>query len=439
MTDTPGQFRAFAEWSPPGSAFPVRYLPDVFREIEFLVKDGSRRIAHGGIELGGLLFGRMVSEGARQWVQIEAFRSIDCEHAYGPSFVLSERDLAAMREQLARDGSDPDLHGMQLLGWFIGHSRNPLSLTSHEAELFDKLFPRPGQVTLLVKPERFNPSHFALLVRGADRSVERDATLPDRSFELPPVKASADEKAGETRAEPERADAPLASPFTFGEGPGKPQEGLAPVGTKEPAVPPSRETWEPPHVLSVTEAPPVPSTREQRLERSFDYSLEAAGGSLLPSGDEIRRRRIERTRRASGMDRDEAVVQAPLPEEYPEERRRISLNGMPMLVLVLLLGCVAGYWIYLQFFAPPISLEVEQQGARLAVMWAPEQTAGREQATIQVGETPSRLLTAEEKEAGRAEVAGYGSDIRVELVVHHWMHDSKGVVRYVRAGLPSIP
>src|SRR5436190_23628963 len=101
---------AYATWTQPGAPFTVSYSLPLLHEIDFVVNEGYRRIPHGGIELGGVLFGRVdVST-----VRLDAFRNIECEHASGPSFTLSERDVALLRQQLANAASDPALEGLQV-------------------------------------------------------------------------------------------------------------------------------------------------------------------------------------------------------------------------------------------------------------------------------------------------------------------------------------
>lgn len=243
MTD-PEKSSGYGEWHLRPGAFAIRYPISLLHEIDFNVKDAARRISHGGMETGGFLFGRTSTDGQTETVQIEAFRPIDCEHAFGPSFVLSERDLAKMREQLLQAGSDPALEGMRLLGWFVGHARNPLRLSDHEASLFDRLFPRPGQLTLLVKPERFAPSKIAFLVRAQDRKVDRDGTRI--AFSLPPLSAPApkpEEEKPEVGIIPADSTAQMAEPLELG----------APV--QQPAeTPKAAEVPSPPEVT----AEPVP-------------------------------------------------------------------------------------------------------------------------------------------------------------------------------------
>ncbi|MGH9609336.1 MAG: hypothetical protein ACRD34_06620, partial [Bryobacteraceae bacterium] len=92
----PSADAGYAFWEHAEGPFRIEYSLAVFHEIDFSAGEGFRRIPHGGVETGGLLFGRW----SEHCVRVEAFRPIECEHASGPSFALSERDLEAIGEQL---------------------------------------------------------------------------------------------------------------------------------------------------------------------------------------------------------------------------------------------------------------------------------------------------------------------------------------------------
>src|SRR5258708_22247888 len=86
--------RAF--WTVPGGSATVTYSLPVFHEIEFAVSEGFRKIPHGGVEIGGLLFGSVNDSGTN----IEAVRGIFCDHASRPAFLLSRNDLERLARQL---------------------------------------------------------------------------------------------------------------------------------------------------------------------------------------------------------------------------------------------------------------------------------------------------------------------------------------------------
>ena len=185
--------------------------------------EGYRKIPHGGIEEGGLLFGNVDEKGTR----VEAFRQIACEHASGPSLLLSDRDLELLNGQIENSVSDPELQGLHLVGWFLAHTRGPLALTDREVDLCNHFFGHPGMLTVLVKPERFQPTRFGFLVRGQDGVLPRDgaqnaiilplpgrnsktARAPIASIPAPPVSASAVRRAAEAEVAAGSAVPPVA-------------------------------------------------------------------------------------------------------------------------------------------------------------------------------------------------------------------------------------
>src|SRR3954469_23192901 len=104
MSSIEGQY---AVWTDPDTSQTVRYSLPLFHDLDFQVNEAYRRIPHGGVEIGGGMYGRFSGKG----VSIEAFRLIECEHASGPSFVLSDRDLARMAESFSEAQTDSELKG----------------------------------------------------------------------------------------------------------------------------------------------------------------------------------------------------------------------------------------------------------------------------------------------------------------------------------------
>src|ERR1700720_3443016 len=95
-------------------------------------------IPRGGLEIGGVLFGRY-GEGS---LQIEAFRILECEHAAGPSFTLSEADHVRLRDLIDSAGAE----GLHPVGWFRSRTRSEISLSEADTALHQTYFPEPGQV-----------------------------------------------------------------------------------------------------------------------------------------------------------------------------------------------------------------------------------------------------------------------------------------------------
>ena len=102
---------------------------------------GFRQAPWGGPELGGVLFG--AREQGR--VRIVSYRPIECEHAHGPSFELSERDQECLRRILAEEAG-----GLRPVGWYHSKYRDSF-FSSADTALCDRNFTEPWQVALVLR------------------------------------------------------------------------------------------------------------------------------------------------------------------------------------------------------------------------------------------------------------------------------------------------
>ena len=136
----------FGSWVVPESPVDVEYSLVVIDEIRQVVADGFQRLQRGGIEVGGVLYGTR----ADRIVKVTAMREIACEHARGPTFHLSDNDRAALTAQLARDKEDMRLEGLQVVGWFLSHTRSDVTLQQSDLDTYSKFFPELWQVTMVV-------------------------------------------------------------------------------------------------------------------------------------------------------------------------------------------------------------------------------------------------------------------------------------------------
>lgn len=543
----------YAFWRTPDAAMTVVYSLALFHEIDFVVNEGYRRIPHGGVEVGGLLFGR--KEPSR--IRLEAFRGIECEHAFGPSFVLSERDLEKIRTHLSTFTADPELQGLEALGWFVAHSRSALEMSEREVAWFDGFFPEPGKVAVLAKPERFQPTRFSFVVRRQDGQLQHPAAtdaiilpltgrargpqdgqseegmIPSVPAPMPtsPVRAASPVAQSTTIARPPEPAAPPAEPITSAPPPVPPQAPLrvrAPEShdalpfkpASEPAIPlkpatppkapvpeqiplrpaepvspataspqsaklpdtphqtvpplhgietrpltapklaelpsklPEREQLSPkwpavpkPAGPQAPVPPAVPAAREQGTNPAMhDETVEMPRVPTLPpreskppaQTEQIWRQRVE----ALPLRPAPHVLASKSPQIAREpgiETRGLDVSAAPrprrplFFLIAALLGCVVGYFAYLQLPPPVIPLTVKPRGAGLVVSWPATQTEHVSQATLQVGAAQPVSLSPAERSAGQAAVAALGNDIKIELVAHHWPRDSRGIVRFVRS------
>ena len=168
----------FGSWAVAESPLTIEYSLVVIEEIRHAVTEGFQRLSRGGLEVGGVLYG--THEGNA--VRIQAMREIVCEHARGPSFLLSDNDRAALTAQLAGAQEDHRLEGMVAVGWFLSHTRGEIALTESDLETFNAFFPAPWQTTLVIRPGRTGFMRAGFFIREADGAVKSDRSYLDFSF-----------------------------------------------------------------------------------------------------------------------------------------------------------------------------------------------------------------------------------------------------------------
>src|SRR3954462_13988262 len=83
-------------WGVPECPFTIETSARVLDDIRLAVTDAFFSLPRGGAEVGGVLLG--TEDNGR--VTITESVPFPCEHAYGPSFVLSPRDHVALTELL---------------------------------------------------------------------------------------------------------------------------------------------------------------------------------------------------------------------------------------------------------------------------------------------------------------------------------------------------
>ncbi len=407
---------AYAFWSSPDQSVTINYSLEVFHEIDFQVTEGYRRIPHGGIEVGGLLFGRTDGEA----IHVQASRPIACEHATGPSFKLSERDLEELGQQIENYGSDPDLAGLEIVGWFVAHTRTPLHMTDREAAIFDRFFPGRRQFTLLVRPERFQATKFAFLVRDADGRVERDGTTDAIILPLPGRPGRGGESPVASIAAP--AQKPLAPAPALAD---ETEDEYEPEGPSlsVPVPPGPNESGDVPPIRAGLssirpEVRPLPPSSPEESENDATTVLTTIPREAdLPSISEIKRRRSTRGGKAE-LERDGASYTARL---------------FMILFAAAALGCGVGYWAYRQLPSPIVPVTIQAANSSVVVTWPAEQTREAVYAAIRVNDGAQQPLSPEERNAGALRISSPGSNIKIELIVQHWLRDSRGIVRYLSA------
>lgn|GEM_PF-1790255 len=413
-----------AVWTAPDSSATVTYSLPLFHEIDFVVNEGFRKISHGGVEVGGLLFGSLEESGPT----IDAFRPIACDHASGPSFLLSDADIERLAAQVTSAASDSELAGLKPVGWFLSRTRSPLHLLERELALFDRFFPEPRMLTVLIKPERFQPTRFSFLLRGPNGLANDDAA---QHAIILPLTGRPFPSAGTPMPAIPAPDLPSRRPSKRDEQPDLPDSAQIPLnlGTAPPdlsAIVKETESAKP-------EA--APESEPDRIEK------EDVSAALVPA-----RKPRRKAEPQVSLSLVPSRTRPDLPHPYEQldrltRKKPASTTARLFLVLPLaaLLGCGLGYWGYLQLPSPIIPVKVRPLSRTILVSWPAEDTRNAVYAAIRVNDATPVLLSPEEKAAGQLELSA-SPDIKVELIARNWMRDSRGIVRFVRAeNVPDRP
>lgn len=392
----------YVAWTDPATGLTVDYSLPVFYELEFLAGEGFRRIPHGGIENGALLTGARTPTGVR----IDLFHTIECEHVFGPSFHLSETDVAKLREQIATFARAADAESGLVLGWCIAHTRSELVLNEREQQLFNDLFPHPRDLTILAKPDRFKPTRFAFFFR--DDSGNLNPAEPQSVLTLP---------------------APARSPRTSRERPAIPETPAPPARTEREYS--ARLPLDTPPVPQRTPEMVIPAPVERRR-------MEMEPEPPSPATDETTARStpIATPPPAPTPPVWTRAEIAPAPvarrEEFlePEEPRRSLLPGLMIAAgLVLFAFAVYGFWLRIAPASIPLNISVKDN--TVSVNWPAEATRDAEMAQLKINNATPIMLSAEERKSGSYALKESGGDIEVELTVPHWNGASRGVVRFL--------
>jgi len=173
-------------WEVPGKRVAVRLNLEAIDGLSAAVMLGFPSRYGRGREIGGLLLGRTSRQGQRLVVEIEDFEPIRCEHAFGPSLLLSPDDRRAFEEQLGWRRSAKK--GGAVVGFWRSHTRRGFELAVEDADLFASHFSRASDVFLIIGAGDRGPSSAGFIIRegGKIRSNSPYLEFPfDRGALLP--------------------------------------------------------------------------------------------------------------------------------------------------------------------------------------------------------------------------------------------------------------
>jgi proteasome lid subunit RPN8/RPN11 len=172
----PHSEQPLVKWSAPQCPYTVEYAPSTLDDIRLAVMDAFFSLPRGGAEIGGILLG-CFRDGR---LRILDYRPLDCEHATGPSFTLSEPDHARLAKLLADAARGSQER--QPVGWYHSHTRSEIFLSDADREIHLRYFPQPWQTALVLRPHTFHPARAAFFFREADGSMGEE--VANREFVL---------------------------------------------------------------------------------------------------------------------------------------------------------------------------------------------------------------------------------------------------------------
>ena len=135
-------------WQIAGKPIAIHLSLDVVEGISQEVMRGFGAVPRRGAEVGGILLGSL-EPGEKRIVRVDDFDPVPIEYKHGPSYLLSNADLANLETSLERLR---DRSSQRPVGFFRSHTREGAGLGPEDLDLLNKYFPAPESIALLIRP-----------------------------------------------------------------------------------------------------------------------------------------------------------------------------------------------------------------------------------------------------------------------------------------------
>ncbi len=164
-------------WNAPGNRISVSLSLEVVDDLGLAVMEGFQALPRRGLEVGGFLLGRVNKNGDGVVVEIDRFEPLECEHAVGPSYLLSPADRKALEGSLrSRKSSDP----ASIVGFYRSDTRKEFAITMEDTALMADYFSKPTALFLLIHMQRGGPPMAAFHVWDGRNVVSPNLPFPFR-------------------------------------------------------------------------------------------------------------------------------------------------------------------------------------------------------------------------------------------------------------------
>jgi hypothetical protein len=223
----------FYTWEVPGKPISIELHFDVIDRMSPDILRGLGALKRRGAEVGGILLGR-IENGPSIKVIVDDFEPVASEYLTGPSYNLSQNDLAAFEAAIARRKSE-SAGKLAIVGFFRSHTRDELYMDDADLALARRYFAHTGNIFLVIKPFATRPCIGGFFF-WEDGEIARASTYQQFPFDRRELGGGAPQsEARPSRSQPDTApqkDAPAA--------------GEAPVPPYAPAAKPATpfaEDW----------------------------------------------------------------------------------------------------------------------------------------------------------------------------------------------------
>jgi TonB-like protein len=137
-------------WETPGKGLRIYANPERVDLLQTQVLSAAEPLPKGGLEIGGILLGRMQLGGGYITAFIDDFEPVRCAYRKGPQYSFTDEDAGNFEEALARCESDKT-RGLSVIGYYRSHNRDDLYLSADDLDLIQHLFSAQDNVFLVIK------------------------------------------------------------------------------------------------------------------------------------------------------------------------------------------------------------------------------------------------------------------------------------------------
>lgn len=142
----PTAVQPFCVWTGTSRQFAIHLLPGVLERLGIESWTAFKRVPGRGLEIGGVLLGDVGTSGDSTTFWVHGFQSVESEYRSGPSYLLSELDLAQLRHEIEKNGSES-------IGIFRSQTRSEeLSVAETDVETINGCFGPGDALFLLLRP-----------------------------------------------------------------------------------------------------------------------------------------------------------------------------------------------------------------------------------------------------------------------------------------------